>query len=183
MKHLDIAFNEYGEKEIVGPLHNQEVLEYYEVAGHSWVKDDETAWCAAFVGFCLEKSGIRSTRALNARSYLNFGAPTANPSVGDIVVFWRGSKDGWQGHVGFFIRKDGDKIYVLGGNQSNEVNISPYSASQLLGYRKVPGVDTLKSIDCSDHVAQIEKLEKENTTLKKNQQSLIQYIIHLINRK
>ncbi|WP_226573946.1 C40 family peptidase [Acuticoccus sediminis] len=51
-------------------------------------------------------------------------------------MFWRGKRDGWQGHGGFDAgrAKNGD-ILVLGGNQGDAVSIRPYSANQLLGYR------------------------------------------------
>lgn len=136
-KHLQIAFNEYGISEIIGAKHNPDVLKYYKEVGHSWVKDDETAWCAAFVGYCLEKAGLGSTRKLNARSYLDYGTSTTKPQFGDIVVFWRGSKNGWQGHVGFYINERDGMIYTLSGNQSNQVNIAPYSKTRLLGYRRI----------------------------------------------
>lgn len=96
-----------------------------------------TGNCAAFTGYCLEKAGIESTKKLNARSYLDWGNTTKTPRIGDVVVFWRGKKDGWQGHVGFFVRAKGDSIYVLGGNQSDMVNIQAYPKSRLLGYRTV----------------------------------------------
>lgn len=159
MKYLNIALGEYGKNEIIGSEDNQDIVNYFKVVGHSWVKDDDTAWCAAFVGYCLEKAGIRSTRKLNARSYLNFGTPTPIPSVGDLVVFWRGSRDGWQGHVGFFIREEGNNIYVLGGNQSNSVSIQKYNKSRLLGYRKVTSNN-------SNLIKRVTDLERVNRILK-----------------
>jgi uncharacterized protein (TIGR02594 family) len=127
-----------GLKEIPGPVDNEQIVKDFATVGHSWVKDDETAWCAAFVGARLEEAGIRSTRKLNARSYLDWGKPVEleEAKEGDIVVFWRGSKDGWKGHVGFFVRTEGNNIIVLSGNQSNMVNESPYSTSRLLGVRR-----------------------------------------------
>lgn len=135
---LSIALSLYNEKELSGATHNPKILEMFSKINNQWVKDDETAWCASFVGYCLETAGFTSTKKLNARSYLEYGIPTTKPEVGDIVVFWRGSKTSWQGHVAFFIRQEGDNVSVLGGNQSNMVNISHYPKSQLLGYRKLP---------------------------------------------
>lgn len=136
-KAFEIALSLYGEKEIKGNKHNPVIVNWFKELGHGWVNDDETAYCAAFMGYCLEKAGIESTKKLNARSYLEWGTPTKTPSIGDVVVFWRGNKDGWQGHVGFFVRATGDDIYVLGGNQSDMVNIQAYPKSRLLGYRTV----------------------------------------------
>lgn len=136
-KAFEIALKEYGVKEIPGPKHNPRVLEYFAKVGHSWVKDDETAWCAAFVGFCLESAGLSSTRALNARSYLTIGTPTNSPEPGDLVVLWRVSRNSWQGHVGFYISETPNGILILGGNQGNQVCIAEYPKNQLLGYRRI----------------------------------------------
>jgi len=55
------------------------------------------------------------------------------------VVFWRVSRRDWRGHVGFFVRREGDKIITLGGNQNDQVSEKPYPISAntygLLGYR------------------------------------------------
>ena len=123
-----------------GQGHNPKVVQYFADVGHSWVQDDETAWCAAFVGAMLKRAGMPHTGKLNARSYMDWGDPVHLDLAkeGDIVVFWRGSPDGWQGHVGFFVRRAGTHIEVLGGNQSNQVNVQRYPVSQLLGVRKDP---------------------------------------------
>jgi len=141
MTAFDIARSYLGIKEVAGPRDNPKIMEMYASVGHDWVEHDETAWCAAFVGHCLEKAGIRSTRALNARSYLTFGEPVAvtDAREGDIVVFERGSSS-WQGHVAFFIKATATQIEVLGGNQSNGVTIARYPRSRLLGIRRAIGV-------------------------------------------
>jgi surface antigen len=58
-----------------------------------------------------------------------------------LVVFWRGSRDGWQGHVGFIsgVNSDGS-LQVLGGNQGNSVNITRFDRSRVLAYRWPAGV-------------------------------------------
>ena len=127
-----------GTKEVKGKAHNPEIVGWFGQVGHSWVSDDETAWCAAFVGAMLQLGGLPSSRKLNARSYLDWGrvVDLADAQPGDVVIFTRGDPQGWQGHVGFFVRRDGNSIIVLGGNQSNEVNTSPYPVSRLLGVRR-----------------------------------------------
>ena len=55
-----------------------------------------------------------------------------NPAVGSIVVFERGSG----GHIGFVVGRDyNDNLLVLGGNQSNAVNVRSFPRSRVLGYR------------------------------------------------
>jgi uncharacterized protein (TIGR02594 family) len=71
-----------------------------------------------------------------ARNWLNFGVPLPRPAVGSVVVFWRGSKSGWSGHVGFVIGRDAkDNLMVLGGNQGDMVSIKPFGRDRVLGYR------------------------------------------------
>ena len=55
------------------------------------VDNDEIAWCAAFLGSCLERAGIASTRSLLARSYLAWGEPLGDPHYGAIAVLSRTS--------------------------------------------------------------------------------------------
>ena len=58
-----------GLKEIAGPRDEAKIVQMFAAVGHAWVKDDETAWCAAFVGAMIERVGLISTKALNARSH------------------------------------------------------------------------------------------------------------------
>ena len=134
------AKGELGVTEIAGEIDNKTIVEYFAEVGHSWVKDDETAWCAAFIGAMIERSGYRSTRELNARSYLKWGIPVAVEDAveGDIVIFKRGDS-AWQGHVTFLVKKNsGGTLKCLGGNQRDQVNVQNYSRNKLLGIRRVP---------------------------------------------
>ncbi|MGO4917834.1 C40 family peptidase [Pseudogemmobacter sp. W21_MBD1_M6] len=137
MTPYDTARTYIGTTEGPGPTDNPKILEMYATIGQDRVEHDDVAWCAAFVGHCLEQAGLRSTRKLTARSYLEWGVPLelAEAQEGDIVVFRRGSSS-WQGHVGFFVAQSGQMIEVLGGNQGDAVNIKRYAASKLLGVRR-----------------------------------------------
>lgn len=134
---MSVAGNHLGLEEYPGAANNPEVVEMFADSGHDWVKTDSTPWCAAFVGAVLAEVGLQGTGKLNARSYLDWGVATDNPVPGDVVVFWRGSRDGWQGHVGFFVRWDDEDIVVRGGNQGNRVSDATYKRSRLLGFRRV----------------------------------------------
>jgi uncharacterized protein (TIGR02594 family) len=75
------------------------------------------------------------------RSWLNYGKPLSKPVLGCIVVFWRGSKTGWSGHVGLVVGLDkAGNLMVLGGNQGDMVSIKPFGKERVLGYRW-PGAD------------------------------------------
>ena len=134
---LDKALDEWGTKEIVGKKHNPEVLKYFGEIGHSWVKNDELAWCSAFINWCAKKAGFDYTGKLNARSWLDIGKQIIKPAKGDLVIFWRKNLYGPFGHVGLFIRETKSFIYVLGGNQNNQVGIKAYPKKQFLEYRRL----------------------------------------------
>ena len=140
MKLLDVAKKYLGTKEVKGTKHNPLILRWW-TAIRAPFTDDETAWCAAYVGGVLEESGIRSTRSASARSYLKWGKPLDKPAVGCVVIFWRGSRDGWSGHVGFVVGKDRlSRLMVLGGNQGDEVNVRAFPLERVLGYRWPDGM-------------------------------------------
>ena len=141
MTPFDIARSYIGLSEGPGTADNPVIMEMYASVGHDWVEHDSVAWCAAFVGHCLERAGIRSTRKLTARSYLDWGVPVdvAEAQQGDIGVIPRG-RSNWQGHVFFIDRIEGAWVWGLGGNQSNAVNIKRYPVSRLLGVRRAGNV-------------------------------------------
>jgi uncharacterized protein (TIGR02594 family) len=143
---MPIAQSYVGTDEIRGSKDNPVIVQYFDDVGHGWVKDDETPWCAAFVGAVLAEAGYEHTGSLAARSYLKWGHEAKDPKYGDVVVFWRGKKDGWQGHVGFFVRETKEYVYVLGGNQGNSVNVSRYSKSRVLGYRRPASLRTSRTV-------------------------------------
>ena len=159
MTPFEIAQGYIGTTEGPGPEDNPTVMAMYASVGHDWVEHDSVAWCAAFVGHCLEKAGLRSTRRLNARSYLEWGIPVdlADAQPGDIVVFSRGSKS-WQGHVGFFVKTAGATIEVLGGNQSDAVNIQRYAKSRLLGVRRAGNVAPAVTLSVRELQARLKAL-------------------------
>jgi uncharacterized protein (TIGR02594 family) len=121
-----------GLREIPGPKHEPEILQMWRDIKRSGIKDDETPWCAAYAGAMLERVGIRSTRFEGARSYLEWGEKLEQPIYGCVVVFTRTGG----GHVGFVVGKtESGSLLVLGGNQSDAVNIKAFSTDRVTGYR------------------------------------------------
>ncbi|MGB1294859.1 MAG: TIGR02594 family protein [Flavobacteriales bacterium] len=138
MKHIEIAFSQFGVKEIKGKQDNPEVLKYFDEMGLDGSRlKDETSWCSAFMNWVAMNSELEPSGELTARSWLKVGWEVKEPILGDVVVFWRESPQSWKGHVGLFIRETKHFIYVLGGNQSNQVKISAYNKTQLLQYRRL----------------------------------------------
>jgi len=131
---FQIAKREIGTKEIKGSRHNPKILEYWEDS-ELFFKDDETPWCAGFVGAMLKRAGIDGTASGMARSYERWGNQISKPTLGAVVVFYRGSRSSGSGHVGFYAGHDENgNIMVLGGNQSDAVNIKPFPCTRLIGY-------------------------------------------------
>lgn len=135
-KWLAKAREYIGLQEMKGKQHNPKILEWWKLIGADF-KDDETSWCGGFVGGVLAEVGIKPVAgAAGSRNWLKHGAKLDKPAVGCIVVFWRGSKTGWQGHVGFVVGRDQKgNLMVLGGNQGDAVNIKPFDKARVLGYR------------------------------------------------
>jgi uncharacterized protein (TIGR02594 family) len=131
------AWAELGQREQPGDADNARIVAYYADVRHADVRHDDVAWCAAFVGACLERVGIGSTRSLLARSYLGWGDTLAEPRFGSIAVLSRGS-DPAAGHVGFWLGETADQIVLLGGNQSDAVSVELFAKDRLLGLRWPP---------------------------------------------
>lgn len=127
---MNVAEAEKGVSEVAGSKHNPRIVEYHQSTTLK-AHDDETAWCASFVCWVLERAGYKSTKSAWARDYLKYGLESS-PQYGCIVIFTRGTDSG---HVGFYVKSDAEYIYVLGGNQNNQVNVSKYPKSRVLGYR------------------------------------------------
>lgn len=129
---LTEARRHMGVREIPGVNHHPLIVQMWKTIKRGGIKDDETPWCAAFVGFCLENVGIVSSRFESARSYLTWGLPLDRPVHGCVVVFTRAGG----GHVGFLVGVDRqDNLLILGGNQGNAVNVRAFPRSRVTGYR------------------------------------------------
>lgn len=127
-----------GVREVAGPKSNARIDQYHAATrGGPAAKDaDSVPWCSSFVCWCMEQSGIASTRFKAARSWLNWGRELTEPVPGCVVVLWRESPKSAKGHVGLFVGVD-DKGAVLlcGGNQGDAVSVRAYPKRRVLSYR------------------------------------------------
>ncbi len=128
------AWDGLGQREIAGRASNPRIADYIRRAGHPAAANDSTAWCAAFVGACLQSAGIAGTGSLLARSYLDWGIAADPPTPGAVAVLARGA-DPTFGHVGFIVGMCGDDVVLLGGNQSDAVTVATFPRSRVLGFR------------------------------------------------
>lgn len=128
-KILVEAVKHLGVSEIVGPKHNQEIIDWAIYLNLDNVyKNDEIPWCGLFVAYCAKKSGLDLVKSpLWALSWSEFGTAVNSPMLGDVLTFKR---DGG-GHVGIYVGEDDDCYHVLGGNQGNKVSVIRIAKSRL----------------------------------------------------
>lgn len=152
---LESALKYYGLKEVEGSGSNSVILDMIQELGYKDIKDDSNyAWCSVFLMKAAKDAGIKNNATPAARSWLREGELIANnlaldPGVmiyhsqvrpGDLMISYRGKRDGWKGHVTLFINwtDETQKYYRgFGGNQNNSAKISTYATSKLLGIRRL----------------------------------------------
>jgi uncharacterized protein (TIGR02594 family) len=125
-----------GTKEVPGLRSSPTILDWAADLDISYPGDD-IPWCGLFVAHCIGSTLSRESMPsipLLARAWLKFGAPVS-PRIGAVLVFWRGSKAASTGHVGFYAGETQNHYVVLGGNQSDSVNLVKISKDRLLGAR------------------------------------------------
>ncbi|WFP61581.1 CHAP domain-containing protein [Mesorhizobium sp. WSM4904] len=136
---------------------NPVIVSFFDATTTRKPAGDTTAWCAAFVNWCIQQGAkgrdttgfagpTKSAASSSFRS--NWGRKLGEdekPSVGDLVVF-KLKSDASHGHVAFFVSDAGKgRIYILGGNQgalahdnNGEVNIKSVETDssywQVVGY-------------------------------------------------
>lgn len=139
---ISLALSQYGLRETPGTGDNQIILSMAKDAGFGAdYKHDSVAWCSLFANWVAWKLLYERSKALNARSWLLIGEHVDTPEQGDVVVLWRDDPKGELGHVGFYIAtylKDGlVTVYLLAGNQGDEVCIEGFPIARVLDYRRL----------------------------------------------
>lgn len=125
-----------GVKEIEGEANSQTIMNWADVLDIGY-SSDEVAWCGLFVAHCISSQlpgEPLPNNPLGARKWKNFGREV-EPQLGAVLVFWRSSPDSWKGHVGFYWAEDETHYHVLGGNQSNSVNVKRITKKRLIAAR------------------------------------------------
>ncbi len=138
---MEIAAKEAGVSEVKGITHNPRILEYHATCGVK-TATDELPWCSAFVNWVMTKAGFKGTNSAQAVSWAKWqgGQLFKDPCYGAIgVIHWGGGK----GHVGFVIGKKGNKVAMLGGNQSDQVKVSAFPTEKFMGYVLPTGVNPI----------------------------------------
>lgn len=131
-----------GQREVAGAASNPVIVKLWAYIRAPFT-DDNTPWCSAFVGGCLEQAGIRSSRSAAALSYLKWGVELEYAIPGAVAVMERKNTKGKVigGHVAFVDGVDEKgHIVCLGGNQGDAVTHAAFPASRIISYRWPIGI-------------------------------------------
>jgi len=143
---FDIAKRHVGIREIPGEGSHPLIVWWLRLGSGGATLPDEIPWCSGFVNGMCWLLDLPRSNSLAARSWLTVGTKVDLSSAqrGDVVILKRGGgiQPGPEvlnatGHVGFLDHFDGTFIWILGGNQSNAVTISPFVVTNVLGVRRV----------------------------------------------
>jgi uncharacterized protein (TIGR02594 family) len=147
---VSLASRFTGIRELPGADHNARIVAMLQrrFGPGKGPPDDETPWCAAFVGEIAWLLGLPEPASewLRARSWLTVGTPvTLDNALAqfDVVILNRagGPQDPAiikaPGHVGWYFGHTQAEISLLGGNQGNTVSVRAYPRSALLGVRRL----------------------------------------------
>ena len=135
------AYRLLGTRETRGRGNTAAIMAWAESLDLSQYTGDDIPWCGLFVAHCIRTGLPRETipgvaDLLVARRWRSLGTSAAAPQFGDVITYWRGSPSGWSGHVGFWVGSVGAYDLVLGGNQSDSVNIMRIAVSRRLEIRR-----------------------------------------------
>lgn len=126
----------YGVLETPGKASNPEIMAWAKEVGlDKTYPSDDVAWCGLFAAVAAKRAGWDVVAGpLWARNWANFGRKVEDgqEALGDVLVFSRGTG----GHVGFYVGEDAGHFHVLGGNQSDSVNIIRIERARLLACRR-----------------------------------------------
>lgn len=123
-------FNHEGETEIKGSEHNRFIVDLFKYTSYK-TDSDETPWCAALTNAALIKNGFKGTGRADAKSFDNYGT-ACELAYGCVVTIKH--PDGSR-HVTFYVKREGDYLRCIGGNQSNTLKVSSYHISELVASR------------------------------------------------
>lgn len=139
---------------------NAELRKFLRSDGPTLGDPAQFPWCGDFVETCInlglpdeEFDGALADNPYLARNWDLFGRGLKEGCPGAVCRFWRGNPSSLYGHVFFYVGEDDTRIYGIGGNHSNEVNVAAISKDRLVSYRwplttsMKPGAPVYMSMD------------------------------------
>jgi uncharacterized protein (TIGR02594 family) len=132
--HLVEAIKLYGTKETPGKGNTSAIMQWAdEVNVDDVYVADSVPWCGLYTAVVMKRGGWEPVKnPLWALNWSRFGQASDKPSLGDILTFKRNGG----GHVGLYVGEDDHYYHVLGGNQSDEVNVMRLAKSRLHAARR-----------------------------------------------
>lgn len=126
-----------GTKEIVGAIHSDIIMGWAKDLGLEKIyTSDEIAWCGLFMAEVCKRAGIETNltpkQSLWALNWSKFGTKQSVAMLGDVLTFKRNGG----GHVGIYVGEDETCYHILGGNQSNMVNIKRIERTRINSIRR-----------------------------------------------
>ena len=144
-----MAEAEKGAREVGSNNHGPWVEKYL-----NGLAPEGNSWCAGFVSWCFDQApgampynyslGARDVRNQFRHKGWTYDLGEEEPAPGDIVVWWRGTFNGWQGHIGFVHHCADGILHTVEGNRGpypSPVQSYTYVLSRmekLLGFGRVP---------------------------------------------
>lgn len=114
---MALAKAEIGVQEIPGAASNPRIDQFFRETGLA-KPNDETAWCAIFLSWCIKTSTNKPLPySALARDWLKIGSKLPGPVYGAIAIT-HPLAAGSSGHVGFVVKADDSRVFLLGGNQT-----------------------------------------------------------------
>jgi uncharacterized protein (TIGR02594 family) len=124
----------YGTKETPGGKNNPTIMGWAKETNTTY-PGDATAWCGLAVSVAAKRAGWDyhpGKNALWARNWALWGRGVKTAMLGDVLVFPRGQG----GHVALYVGEDKTHYHILGGNQSDTVNIVRKPKEPILAIRR-----------------------------------------------
>jgi len=137
LKLYNKALEDFGLTEVAGSKSHPRIRKAIDEAAE-WLDEDDskTAWCGCIMGLWCKEVGLPVPKAYyRARNWKDVGKKVllSEAKQGDIVIMTRTGGH----HVALFSKQVGDQVFLLGGNQRNQVNVSSFNQGFIEEVRRV----------------------------------------------
>ncbi len=123
----------YGTLEVAGDKNSPTIMDWAKSNKLHTYNADSVPWCGLFMAEVARIAGYPVVEGpLWALNWNKFGEDGGQPSLGDVLTFVRPGG----GHVALYIAEDEGAYHVLGGNQSDQVNITRIEKTRLNRVRR-----------------------------------------------